>query len=215
MPYRLAMPVPKPARQATVGLHAVTFDDDPALLGAVGTRLDGLVVAGFGVGPVPESLVDTLTTLAERIPVVLTSRTPAEPTLTHTYGFPGSEQDLIARGLIPAGWLHPYKARILLRALLSGEAKPQEVATAIATAGGFTEHTAWFLSMTRPAPGSAQLVVQDPAQIVLGGQVEVPGQPDGADLSRPVDVMPPDDLGLHGEHLQALGCAHAMPSTRA
>nr|WP_309236870.1 asparaginase [Micromonospora sp. S-DT3-3-22] len=143
VPYRLTVPVPNPARQATVGLHTVTFDDDPALLAAVGTRVDGLVVAGFGVGHVPESLVDTLTTLAERIPVVLTSRAPAGSTLTHTYGFPGSEQDLIARGLIPAGWLHPYKARILLRALLHGEAKPQDIAIAVTTAGGLTAHTAW------------------------------------------------------------------------
>ncbi|MGC5054996.1 asparaginase [Micromonospora sp. DT48] len=143
LPYRLTVPPPNPATQASVALHTVTLDDDPTVLDAIGGRIDGLVVAGFGVGHVPEPLVDTLTTLAARIPVVLASRTPAGPTLTHTYGFPGSEQDLIARGLIPAGWLHPYKARILLHTLLAAAVKPADVATAITTAGGLTEPTAW------------------------------------------------------------------------
>nr|WP_309246262.1 asparaginase [Verrucosispora sioxanthis] len=143
LPYRLTVPPPDSAAQATVALHTVTLDDDPTVLDAIGGRLDGLVVAGFGVGHVPEPLIDTLATLAARIPVVLASRTPAGPTLTHTYGFPGSEQDLIARGLIPAGWLHPYKARILLRTLLAAAAKPEDIATAITTAGGLTEPTAW------------------------------------------------------------------------
>ncbi|MFY1670218.1 asparaginase [Plantactinospora sp. WMMB334] len=143
VPYRLTVPAPHSGGHARVGLHTVTLDDDPTLLDAIGARADGLVVAGFGVGHVPEPLVDTLATLAQRIPVVLASRTPAGPTLARTYGFPGSEQDLIARGLIPAGWLHPYKARILLRTLLAAEAKPQDIATAITTAGGLAGPTSW------------------------------------------------------------------------
>ncbi|WP_255420885.1 asparaginase [Micromonospora sp. HM5-17] len=143
VPYRLTVPAPRPAEHATVGLHTVTLDDNPALLDVIGAHVDGLVIAGFGVGHVPEPLVNTLTALAGRIPVVLASRTSAGPTLTHTYGFPGSEQDLLNRGLIPAGWLHPYKARILLHALLAAKAKPQDIATAVATAGGLSEPTAW------------------------------------------------------------------------
>lgn len=143
VPYRLTVPAPNPGEHARVGLYTVTLDDDPTLLDAIGARIDGLVVAGFGVGHVPEPLVDTLTALAGRIPVVLASRTPAGPTLVRTYGFPGSEQDLIVRGLIPAGWLHPYKARILLHALLAAGTKPQDITTAITTAGGLTAPTAW------------------------------------------------------------------------
>ncbi|WBB93437.1 asparaginase [Verrucosispora sp. WMMC514] len=143
LPYRLTVPPPNPTTQTGVALHTVTLDDDPTVLDAIGALVDGLVVAGFGVGHVPEPLIGTLTTLAARIPVVLASRTPAGPTLTQTYGFPGSEQDLIARGLIPAGWLHPYKARILLHTLLAAAAKPEDIATAITTAGGLTDPTAW------------------------------------------------------------------------
>ncbi|WP_267897488.1 asparaginase [Micromonospora deserti] len=143
VPYRLTIPSPDQAKRTRVGLYTVSLDEDPTLLDAIGQRCDGLVVAGFGVGHVPEPLVDTLTALAERIPVVLASRTPAGPTLTRTYGFPGSERDLLARGLIPAGWLHPYKARILLRTLLDARAKPQDIAPAFSVAGNLGEPSSW------------------------------------------------------------------------
>ncbi|MEU8263158.1 asparaginase [Micromonospora sp. NPDC048999] len=143
VPCRLTIPTPSHAEHARVGLYTVSLDDDTTLLNAIGQHCDGLVVAGFGVGHVPEPLVQPLTTLAARIPVVLTSRTPAGPTLTRTYGFPGSERDLLTRGLIPAGWLHPYKARILLRTLLAAQAKPQDIAPAFAVAGNLDEPSSW------------------------------------------------------------------------
>lgn len=143
VPYRLTIPAPAGGTDARVGLYTVTFDDEPDLLDAIGSRCDGLVVAGFGVGHVPESLVETLTALAGRIPVALASRTPAGPGLTRTYGFPGSERDLLARGLIPSGWLHPYKARVLLRALLAARAEPQEIAAAFSVAGGLGDVASW------------------------------------------------------------------------
>ncbi|MDG4795162.1 asparaginase [Micromonospora sp. WMMD1082] len=143
VPHRLTIPTPSQNEKARVGLHTVSLDDDPTLLDTIGPHCDGLVVAGFGVGHVPEPLVQPLTTLAARIPVVLASRTPAGPTLTRTYGFPGSERDLLTRGLIPAGWLHPYKARILLRALLAAQTKPQDIAPAFAVAGNLDGPASW------------------------------------------------------------------------
>jgi L-asparaginase len=100
-------------------------------------------VAAFGVGHVPETWPDTLTDLVGRIPVVLASRTGAGPTLAGTYGFPGSERDLLARGLIPAGLLHPYKARILLYLALAASADRDTITAAFHAAGGLADHPAW------------------------------------------------------------------------
>ncbi|MET7550826.1 asparaginase [Streptomyces sp. NPDC005500] len=104
-----------PARTAiaTVGLG-----DDGAILQAIGDQVDGLVIAAFGAGHVPMACVDALTDLAKRMPVVLATRTGSGPVLRQTYGFPGSESDLLARGLISASTLDPIKARILLQLLL-------------------------------------------------------------------------------------------------
>ncbi|MFB7313163.1 asparaginase [Streptomyces sp. NPDC056192] len=104
-----------PARTAiaTVGLG-----DDGAILQAIGDQADGLVIAAFGAGHVPVACVDALTDLAKRMPVVLATRTGSGPVLRQTYGFPGSESDLLARGLISASTLDPIKARILLQLLL-------------------------------------------------------------------------------------------------
>ncbi|WP_036347226.1 asparaginase [Micromonospora sp. CNB394] len=159
LPYRLTIPTPNQAERLRIGLYTVSLDDDPTLLDAIGEHCDGLVIAGFGVGHVPEPLVVSLTTLAARIPVVLASRTPAGSTLTRTYGFAGSERDLLTRGLIPAGWLHPYKARILLHALLAAQTKPQDITTAFAVAGNRAEPSAW----PWPAPSQTDDRAEAPA----------------------------------------------------
>jgi L-asparaginase len=130
--------IPAPPAGATlprVGLYTATLGDDGALLADATARLDALIVAGFGVGHVPDTWLDVLTELAARIPVVLTSRTGAGPVLTATYGFPGSERDLISRGLIPAGLLDPYKARILVHLTLTAGADRATVAAAVHAAG--------------------------------------------------------------------------------
>jgi L-asparaginase len=132
---RHTIPPPPAGAAPRVGLYTATFGDDADLVTAVGERVDGLVIAGFGVGHVPDAWLDTLTALAGRIPVVLASRTGAGPVLTHTYGFPGSERDLLDRGLIPAGLLHPLKARILLHLALAHDADHATVTAALQSAG--------------------------------------------------------------------------------
>jgi L-asparaginase len=123
-----------PDREARVGLYTVTFGDDGTLLDLWDGNCDGLVVAAFGVGHVPERLVEGLTKLASRIPVVLASRIGIGPVLSDTYGFPGSEKDLLGRGLIGAGDLGPYQARLLLHALLAQGADGATVRETFTTA---------------------------------------------------------------------------------
>lgn len=78
----------------------------------------GVIVAAFGGGHVPPSWVVPLTNLAAKCPVVLTSRTGSGVVLRETYGFHGSERDLLERGLIWAGEHTPTKAAVALTLLL-------------------------------------------------------------------------------------------------
>lgn len=100
------------------------------LLKDIENEIAGLVVAAFGVGHVPEGWCSRLEVLADAMPVVLASRIGTGPVLTSTYAFPGSESDLLARGLISAGTLDPYKARLLLAALLAAGTSRTEIAKA-------------------------------------------------------------------------------------
>ena len=127
---------PDPAKEVRVGVVTIVLGDDGRLAETIGAQVDGLVVAAFGVGHVPASVVPALAGLAERIPVVLASRIGAGPVHDGTYAFPGSERDLLARGLISAGYLDPLKARILLHLLVASGADPARIRDTFASAGG-------------------------------------------------------------------------------
>ncbi|WP_078965752.1 asparaginase [Streptomyces aureocirculatus] len=118
-----------------VGLYTASLGDDGSHLPHLLSHADGMVIAGFGVGHVPERWVPALHEAAQRIPVILASRTGGGTTLSSTYGFSGSEKDLLNGGLIGAGHLDPYKARLLLLTLLQRGADRDRIRRAFAPAG--------------------------------------------------------------------------------
>lgn len=79
---------------------------------------DGVVLAGFGTGHVSSEEADIIKLYAEKLPVVMATRSYNGPTTQATYGYKGSEMDLIASGVLMAGWLSPVKARLQLWAYL-------------------------------------------------------------------------------------------------
>jgi L-asparaginase len=134
---RVVLPARPGDARPCVPLLTMTVGDDGTVLDACADAADGLVVAGFGVGHVPEWLADRLTGLAERIPVVLASRTGAGPALPSGYGFVGSETHLLAGGLTSAGFLDAYKARVLLWLLLATATPGPDLRRTFGIAGGY------------------------------------------------------------------------------
>jgi L-asparaginase len=124
------MRVGRPIADPFVAVHESYLGDSGRSLRALlDAGADGLVVAGFGAGHVPASMVPVLQEAADRMPVIVASRTGHGGTLTRTYGFAGSEVDLLARGIQLAGVLDHRKARLLTWALLaSGVPYPAEFA---------------------------------------------------------------------------------------
>ncbi|MCJ1714386.1 asparaginase [Curtobacterium sp. VKM Ac-2922] len=120
-----------------MALHRVSLDDDGRVLDALGDLgYRGAVVEGFGGGHVAERTLDAVRALARKMPVVMASRTGAGTTLATTYGFPGSEIDLLDAGLVPAGQLDGLKARLLLAVLLSVDAPRDRVHAEFLARGG-------------------------------------------------------------------------------
>lgn len=96
--------------------------DDTLIRAALASGIDGLVVAGAGVGHVPAVWMPALREAVGRgLPVVITSRTGAGPVRAE-YGGPGGGVDVRESGLINGGRRPGLKARIeLVCALGAGE----------------------------------------------------------------------------------------------
>lgn len=126
----------QPEPIALVAVVKIVLGDDGRLLEVIpdlGFR--GLVIEATGGGHVPSAVAEPLGRLARAMPVVLTSRTGAGELLRSTYGFPGSETDLLRRGLIHGGMLDGPKARILLSLLLTGGAGREVIEEAFKAVG--------------------------------------------------------------------------------
>ena len=116
---RHTLAVAREAAPVPVALLTVTLGDDGRLIErALDAGYAGIVIECTGGGHAPHWMADPLVAAARRVPVVMASRTGAGEMLRATYDFKGSEIDLLARGLIGAGWLDGLKARLLLMLLL-------------------------------------------------------------------------------------------------
>lgn len=103
--------------------------EDLALLDSLTPgAIDGLVIAGAGMGHVSADAVPRVRALTDAgVPVVVATRVATGGTSTRHYDYPGSEVDLIANGAVMAGALPPQKARLLLQVLLSSGAQQDRV----------------------------------------------------------------------------------------
>lgn len=135
LPRLPALPTPPPQQWPNVALVEAVLGETGGLLRLIDDAYDAVVIGAFGVGHVSEGMADEIEKLASRIPVVFASRTGSGGTYQRTYGFAGSERDLVARGAIPAGLLDPRKARILLTVLLANGADHSAIRTAFAHHG--------------------------------------------------------------------------------
>ncbi|SFH30977.1 asparaginase [Amycolatopsis regifaucium] len=98
----------------------------------------GVVLAANGAGHVSAATADVIERALPEVPIVVAGRTGAGPTFRSTYGFRGSESDLIAMGATMAGWLDPRKSRLLLHTLLATGASRDRVEAEFRLRGDLT-----------------------------------------------------------------------------
>lgn len=123
------LPLPEGSNIEVVLIETTLGDNGALLFAALSSGVAGVVIGAFGAGHVSAGMAEAISTAIPRIPVVIASRTGSGPTFRQTYSFVGSERDLLGRGVIDAGWLHPRKARLLLWAALSAGFSADEVRT--------------------------------------------------------------------------------------
>lgn len=104
-------------------------EDGRVLSTLSGLGYQGAVLEGMGAGHIPADTVDAVSSLLAQMPVVLCSRLRAGRVFNKTYGFAGSEMDLIERGAIPCGHLNASKARHLLALLLAKGATKADISS--------------------------------------------------------------------------------------
>lgn len=131
LPRLHALPAASRATWPRVAQVSLGLGEDGALLHALpGLGYAGVVIEAMGAGHVPAACVEALREIAGQMPVILSTRVPAGVVFRNTYGFEGSERDLLSRGLLSCGSLPASKARLLLAMLLASDSGAQEIATA-------------------------------------------------------------------------------------
>jgi L-asparaginase len=122
------------ANRHQIALLEASFSDTTHLIehAARSGQFAGIVVAALGAGHVSTAYAEVIGEFARALPILIATRTGANATATATYGYPGSEIDLIRRGAIMAGWRSPRKARILLWALIAAGLEGEALRASIA-----------------------------------------------------------------------------------
>lgn len=120
-----------------VALVKLGLGDDGLLLDKLGPDVaSGVIVEGYGGGHVMPGCAAKLERLHKLMPVVVAARPRGGSTLSKTYGFAGSEIDLLNRGLLTSGLLDGLKARVLLTVLLEAGAPADRIRKAFSFYGG-------------------------------------------------------------------------------
>jgi L-asparaginase len=114
-----ALPVPATRSPRIALLESAISDSGELIRMAAASGHDGIALSALGVGHVSEDAARAVSDVIGECIVVFSTRTGAGSTFASTYGFTGSESDLIHRGAIPAGHLDSRHARVLLWLLLA------------------------------------------------------------------------------------------------
>jgi len=131
LPRLPALARPDAVEDAPVALITLALGDDGRLFDALpGLGYRGAVIQAMGAGHLPAHCAERLQRLAQAMPVVLATRVASGPVFERTYGFTGSETDLIARGAIPGGYLPGPKACLLLRLLIASKLRDEALRSA-------------------------------------------------------------------------------------
>lgn len=126
------LPAPEPGAVDVALVEAPLADDGRVVRALLDADFAGLVVDGSGLGHVSADTARELTTAVARgVVVVVASRTGRGGTGRATYGYVGSETQLLAAGVLMAGELSGRKARLLLHVLLRAGYRGAELAAAL------------------------------------------------------------------------------------
>ena len=109
----------------------ITFgigDDSELLEKASKIDYDGYVLQATGAGHIPSSIVSVVEKIATKKPVILSTRVIGGRVFKSTYGFSGSEIDLINKGVITSGFLNASKSRLLLGVLTGNNFNLKQIA---------------------------------------------------------------------------------------